>query len=117
MAILKFRGIYLEDFEQLEVKDPDTRYLVLNPDGSVYGEYIGDKLIGIRPIDFEPRMEDLELEAARLDAEVIRVEQKADTHIEDLNNPHGVSSEQVGAYSKQEMNSKLEKLEIDGGFL
>lgn len=46
MAILKFRGIYLEDFEQLEVKDPDTRYLVLNPDGSVYGEYIGDKLIG-----------------------------------------------------------------------
>lgn len=46
MAILKFRGIYLEDFERLEEKDPDTRYLVLNPDGSVYGEYIGDKLIG-----------------------------------------------------------------------
>lgn len=78
MAILKFRGIYLEDFEQLEVKDPNTRYIVLNPDGSVYGEYIGDKLIGIRPIDFEPRIEDLELEAARLDAEVIRVEQKVD---------------------------------------
>lgn len=53
MTLLKFRGIYLEDFEQLEVKDPNTRYLVFNLDGTVHGEYIGDKLIGIRSVDFE----------------------------------------------------------------
>lgn len=46
MAMLKFRGINLEDFEQLAVKDPDTRYLVFNSDGSVYAEYIGDTMIG-----------------------------------------------------------------------
>ncbi len=46
MAMLKFRGINLEDFEQLVAKDPDTRYLVFNSDGSVYGEYIGGEYIG-----------------------------------------------------------------------
>lgn len=53
MTLLKFRGIYLEDFERLGVKDPNTRYLVFSQDGTVYGEYIGDKLIGIRSVDFE----------------------------------------------------------------
>lgn len=70
MAILKFRGIYREDFEQLEVKDPDTRYLVLNPDGSVYGEYIGDKLIEAKET------------TTRLDGEIARVEQELDAAVE-----------------------------------
>ena len=117
MSILRFRRVELADWLLLTDKDRNTRYTVVNEDGSIYGEYIGDKLIGIRPIDFEPRIGDLELETARLDAEVIRVEQKANTHIEDLNNPHRVDSGQVGSYNKQEMNNKLEKLEIDGGFL
>ena len=219
MALLRFRGINLEDFEQLAVKDPDTRYLVFNSDGSIYGEYIGDKLIGtaervkqlyeenedtnaftdtekaklsgieegaevntvspedldadnisfdgsdtnylvgetevesaIKELDtrvkanadnvelkvntsdvvdnlastdvdkplsanqgkvlkdtvdlLDTRVEDLELETERLDDEVIRVEQKADAHIEDVDNPHGVTAEQVDTYVKTTIDSK-----------
>lgn len=106
MALLKFRGIYLEDFEQLEVKDPDTRYIVFNPDGTVYGEFIGDQLIGVKASDFESSIEELELETERLDGEVIRVEQKVDGHIEDVSNPHGVTAEQVGTYDKATIDQK-----------
>lgn len=60
MSILRFRRVELADWLLLTNKDPNTRYIVYNEDGSIYGEYIGDKLIGIRPIDFEQRMEDLE---------------------------------------------------------
>lgn len=40
------------------------------------------------------------------DEEVIRVEQKVDTHIEDLNNPHGVTAEQVDTYTKLAIDNK-----------
>lgn len=49
---------------------------------------------------------DLELEAERLDGEVIRVEQKADAHIEDVDNPHGVTAEQVDTYVKTTIDNK-----------
>ena len=40
------------------------------------------------------------------DEEIIRVEQKVDTHIEDLNNPHGVTAEQVDTYTKLVIDNK-----------
>ena len=42
MALLRFRQISLADWQSLEVKDPDTRYIVYNEDESIYGEFIGD---------------------------------------------------------------------------
>lgn len=106
MALLRFIGLNLEDFEQLPVKDPNTRYIVFNEDGTVYGEFIGDELIGVKASDFESIIEDLELEAERLDGEIVRVEQKVDAHIADVDNPHGVTAEQVGAYDKATIDQK-----------
>lgn len=106
MALLRFVGLNLEDFEQLPVKDPNTRYIVFNEDGTVYGEFIGDELIGVKASDFESSIEELELEAERLDDEIERVEQKVDAHIEDVDNPHGVTAEQVGTYDKATIDDK-----------
>lgn len=45
MALLKFRKISLADWLLLTDKDPNTRYTVINEDGSIYGEYIGNKIV------------------------------------------------------------------------
>lgn len=45
MALLKFRQISLADWQTLEVKDPDTRYIVYNEDESIYGEFIGEEKV------------------------------------------------------------------------
>ena len=45
----------------------------------------------------------------------LRKQIKFNEHKDNKNNPHGVNSEQVGAYSKQEIDNKLYNLEIDGG--
>ena len=54
----------------------------------------------------DSKVDDLELEATRLDNEIARVEQKADEHIVDMNNPHGVTAEQVGTYDKVAIDLK-----------
>lgn len=54
----------------------------------------------------DARVDDLELEAARLDNEIVRVEQEVDAHIEDLDNPHGVTAEQVNTYNKVAIDTK-----------
>lgn len=45
MAMLRFRRVELADWLLLADKDQNTRYTVVNEDGSIYGEYIGDKKI------------------------------------------------------------------------
>jgi len=45
MSILRFRRVELADWLLLTNKDRNTRYTVVNEDGSIYGEYIGDKKI------------------------------------------------------------------------
>lgn len=45
MSILRFRRVELADWLLLTDKDRNTRYTVVNEDGSIYGEYIGDKKI------------------------------------------------------------------------
>lgn len=80
MALLKFRQISLADWQTLEVKDPDTRYIVYNEDESIYGEFIGEE----------------------------KVTAEVDAHIEDLNNPHSVTKEQVGL-SNVDNTSDLDK--------
>ncbi len=54
----------------------------------------------------DTRVDDLELETARLDNEIVRVEQEVDAHIEDLDNPHGVTAEQVNTYNKITIDNK-----------
>lgn len=125
MALLKFRGIYLEDFERLEEKDPNTRYLVFNSDGTVYGEYVGDKLIGIRSVDFESVEESVD--ELRLDIDYIS-SRKQDKLIAGDNitidpSTNVISSrydEPDGVTILLDGEGKLkvsEKLEIDGGYL
>src|SRR5690554_4673526 len=48
----------------------------------------------------------LENEVVRIDDEVIRVGQELEAHIEDLDNPHGVTAEQVDTYVKTTIDSK-----------
>lgn len=45
MAMLRFRRVELADWLLLTDKDQNTRYTVIAEDGSIYGEYIGDKKI------------------------------------------------------------------------
>lgn len=45
MAILRFRRVELADWLLLTDKDPNTRYTVIDEDGSIYGEYIGNEEI------------------------------------------------------------------------
>lgn len=118
MALLKFRGICLEDFEQLEVKDPNTRYLVFNRDRTVYGEYIGDKLIGIRSVDFESVEESIdELRSGKQDKLIagdnITIDSSTNVISSRYDEPDGVT-----ILLNEEGKLKVsEELEIDGGYL
>lgn len=42
MSLIRFRQITLSKWNALIVKDPDTRFTVLNEDGTIYGEFVGD---------------------------------------------------------------------------
>ena len=93
---MKFKRLTLQewqDLRELESKDPNTRYTVFNPDGTVYGEFLGPETTGVDNLrakvgdigdlaeDLKTRTENLELKATTNEDDIDSLETRA-TNVE-----------------------------------